>query len=87
MELHVKIINESGLHARPAALFIKEATKYKSKIWMIKEDKKVDAKSILSVLSLGIHKGMDITLQAEGVDSKQALQALKQLIMSGFGEE
>ncbi len=82
----VVIVNSSGLHARPATFFIQKANTYKSSIWVEKEDRKVNAKSLLGVLSLGIAKGMTVTLTAEGPDEGEALAGLVALIDSGFTE-
>lgn len=82
----VVITNASGLHARPATFFIQKANSYKSTIWVEKEDRKVNAKSLLGVLSLGIAKGMTITLIADGQDEESALTGLTALIDSGFAE-
>ena len=82
----VVIVNASGLHARPATFFIQKANTYKSSIWVEKEDRKVNAKSLLGVLSLGIAKGMSVTLTAEGPDEAEALAGLTALIDSGFAE-
>ena len=69
----VLINNASGLHARPATFFIQKANCYKSSIWVEKDDRKVNAKSLLGVLSLGIAKGMTVTLYADGQDEDAAL--------------
>lgn len=82
----VVITNASGLHARPATFFIQKANTYKSTIWVEKEDRKVNAKSLLGVLSLGIAKGMTVTLIADGQDEDSALVGLAALIDSGFAE-
>ncbi len=82
----VVITNESGLHARPATFFIHKALSYKCSIWVEKGDRKVNAKSLLGVLSLGIAKGMTVTLIADGQDEQQALDGLETLINSGFSE-
>ena len=85
----VKIVvdHEVGLHARPAAIFVKAANKYKSEIQVTKEDRTVNAKSILSVLTLGVNKGTEITIHAEGEDADEALKELVGLIEDNFGEE
>ena len=67
---NVTINNEVGLHARPATFFIQKANEFKSGIWVEKEDRRVNAKSLLGVLSLGIVKGTTITLIADGADEK-----------------
>ncbi len=80
----VTIQNNVGLHARPATFFIQKANSYKASIWVEKEDRRVNAKSLLGVLSLGIVKGMTVTLIADGVDEAAALDGLSELIATGF---
>ena len=82
----VTIKNSVGLHARPATFFIQKANSYKSSIWVEKEDYRVNAKSLLGVLSLGIVKGMTITLIADGNDEAAAFEGLVALVDSGFAE-
>ena len=82
----IMITNSSGLHARPATFFIQKANFYKSTILIEKDDRKVNAKSLLGVLSLGIAKGMTVKLSAEGVDEDAAIDCLVSLINSGFNE-
>ena len=76
--------NEVGLYARPATFFIQKANSYRSSIWVENEDRRVNAKSLLGVLSLGIVKGMTVTLIADGPDEADALSGLADLINSGF---
>ncbi len=83
---NVTIKNSVGLHARPATFFIQKANSYKSSIWVEKEDCRVNAKSLLGVLSLGIVKGMTITLIADGPDEDDAINGLAALIESSFSE-
>ncbi len=83
---NVVIRNTQGLHARPATFFIQKANSFKSSIWVEKEDRRVNAKSLLGVLSLGITSGMTITLIADGQDEELALQGLITLIDTGFAE-
>ena len=80
----VTIQNNVGLHARPATFFIQKANSYKSSIWVEKGDRRVNAKSLLGVLSLGIVKGMAVTLIADGADEAEALEGLSELIATGF---
>lgn len=80
----VKIVNTIGLHARPATFFIQKANSFKSSIWVVKGDCRVNAKSLLGVLSLGIVKDTVITLVADGPDEEQAIEELCSLINSGF---
>ncbi len=82
----IVVTNASGLHARPATFFIQKANAYHSTIWVEKDDRRVNAKSLLGVLSLGIAKGMSITLIADGPDEVKALDGLQQLVESGFVE-
>jgi len=82
----IVINNTSGLHARPATFFIQKANSYKASIWVEKDDRKVNAKSLLGVLSLGIAKGMTVTLTADGQDENAAITGLVELIDSGFSE-
>lgn len=82
----VKISNAIGLHARPATFFIQKANTYNSSIWVEKDDRKVNAKSLLGVLSLGIAKGMSIVLVADGTDEELAIEGLSNLINNGFEE-
>ena len=80
----VTIENGVGLHARPATFFVQKAHSYKSSIWVEKEDCRVNAKSLLGVLSLGIVKGTTITLIADGADEAEAVDALIALVESEF---
>jgi len=82
----VVINNQVGLHARPATFFIQKANEFKSSIWVEKEDRRVNAKSLLGVLSLGIVKGTTVTLIADGTDEEEAISTLSELIDSDFSE-
>ncbi len=82
----VTIRNSVGLHARPATFFVQKANCYKSSIWVEKDDCRVNAKSLLGVLSLGISKGTDITLIADGADEADAVEGLATLVDGEFGE-
>lgn len=82
----VTITNNIGLHARPATFFIQKANSYESSIWVEKEERKVNAKSLLGVLSLGIANGMTISLIADGNDEEAAVDGLVKLIETGFAE-
>lgn len=82
----IKIINAIGLHARPATFFVQKANCYRSVIKVEKDDRSVSAKSLLGVLSLGIAKGMTVTLRAEGPDESAALDGLCSLVDSGFSD-
>ena len=83
----VTVLNQVGLHARPATFFIQKANEFKSGIWVVKDERKVNAKSLLGVLSLGITRGTEITLVADGVDEEVAVSELVKLVTSNFVEE
>ncbi|MEF9852723.1 MAG: HPr family phosphocarrier protein [Hydrogenoanaerobacterium sp.] len=82
----VTVQNQVGLHARPATFFIQKANEYKSSIWVEKEERRVNAKSLLGVLSLGIVGGTNIRIIADGSDEQIAVEGLIKLIQSGFTE-
>lgn len=82
----VTIQNSVGLHARPATFFIQKANSYKSSIWLEKDDRRVNAKSLLGVLSMGIVKGTTVTLFADGPDEEQALEGLSNLILNEIAD-
>ena len=82
----VIINNQVGLHARPATFFIQKANEYKCSIWVEKDERRVNAKSLLGVLSLGIVKGTTISIIADGSDEEEAVTALSALIESDFAE-
>ena len=79
--------NQVGLHARPATFFIQKANEFKSSIWIEKEERRVNAKSLLGILSLGIVGGTQIRIIADGADEQEAVTALTELVDSGFAEE
>jgi phosphocarrier protein len=83
---NIVVVNKSGLHARPAGNLVKAASKFKSKINIIFQEKNIDVKSILGVLSAGIVSGTEITLVCDGEDEANALRNLADLIESGLGE-
>ena len=82
----VTIVNEVGLHARPATFFIQKANTFKASIWIEKEDRRVNAKSLLGVLSMGIVKGTVITLIADGEDEVNALNGLEKLVLTELND-
>ena len=89
LKMYVKEVlvqNKAGLHARPATFFIQKANEYKSTIWVEKEERRVNAKSLLGVLSLGIMGGTKIRIIAGGPDEEQAVEELVKLVESGFAE-
>lgn len=82
----VEVQNQVGLHARPATFFIQKANEFKSSIWVEKDERKVNAKSLLGVLSLGITKGTTINIISDGADEEEAVVTLVNLIASNFTE-
>ena len=82
----VEVQNQVGLHARPATFFIQKANEFKSSIWVEKDERKVNAKSHLGVLSLGITKGTTINIISDGADEEEAVVTLVNLIASNFTE-
>ena len=82
----VTVKNQVGLHARPATFFIQKANEFKSSVWVEKEERRVNAKSLLGALSLGIVHGTAINLIADGSDEKEAVVALAELVSTNFAE-
>ena len=83
----VMVQNQVGLHARPATFFIQKANEFKSSIWIEKEERRVNAKSLLGMLSLGIVGGTSIKIIADGADEEVAVEALVDLVTNGFSEQ
>ncbi|MEF9991053.1 MAG: HPr family phosphocarrier protein [Romboutsia sp.] len=86
MEKIVSIKNASGLHARPAGMFVKKAAEFKSTVEVLAKGKTVNAKSIMGIMSLGLAQGDELTVVANGEDQEVAVAALVELVESGFGE-
>ena len=80
----VVLKNQAGLHSRPATFFIQKANEFKSSIWVEKDERRVNAKSLLGVLSLGISGDNEIKIIADGIDEKEAIDSLIALVESGF---
>ena len=81
------ITNNIGLHARHATFFIQKANTFKSSIWIEKDERRVNAKSLLGVLSLGIAKGMVVSIIADGQDENAAVTELVELVQTGLAEQ
>lgn len=86
VEKTIEITNPTGLHARPAALFVQTAGKFTSNIWIKIGHKKVNAKSIMGLISLAVSNGTEITIVADGEDEDLAVKEVVDLITAGFGE-
>lgn len=87
MELELQIQNQSGLHARPAAMFAQKASSFKSTIVISKEGKSANAKSIISIMGLGIKKGDTLFIKIDGPDAAEAGAELTKIVAEKFGEE
>lgn len=87
MELNLQIKNQAGLHARPAAMFAQKASSFKSNILIFKDGKNGNAKSIISIMGLGVKKGDSLLVKIDGPDAAEAGAALKKLVDDKFGEE
>ncbi len=83
----VEIVNKLGLHARPSAKLTQLASSFKSDVFMARNGRRINAKSIMGVMMLAAAKGSTITLETEGDDETDAIEALAELISSGFGED
>jgi phosphocarrier protein len=87
IERKVTIANKTGIHARPASIFVKTATGFKSDITVYKGTAKASAKSLINILALGLSKDVELTIAASGEDENEAVNALAELVNSKFGEE
>ena len=83
----VVVSNPQGLHARPADMFVKLASRFESMVKVVKGNERVDGKSILAILTLGAERGTEIAIEATGPDATDALQALVDLVKDGFVED
>jgi phosphocarrier protein HPr len=86
LQLEVEIVNQLGLHARASAKLTQLAAQYTSEVWVSRNGRRVNAKSIMGVMMLAASKGSRITLEANGADEASALQAVAALIADKFGE-
>lgn len=88
MTLHkdLTIRNKMGMHARPAAQFVKRASKYRCDIWVEKDDEPVNGKSIMGLMMLAAGRGETIKLITDGVDAEEAMADLEELVQTGFGD-
>ena len=87
IERKVIILNSMGLHARPAAQFVKIASRFKSDVYISKNNREVNGKSIMGVMMLAAEKGSELTLKVDGKDQTHAMQALVELVSNKFNEE
>jgi len=84
VERTVRVVNKLGLHARPAAEFVKVASRFQSEIWVGRDDMRVNAKSVLGVMTLAAERGAELFLRADGDDAEAAVSALEALVRNGF---
>ena len=87
IEKELAIVNRLGLHARPAAMFVRIASRHRCEIWVAKEDEEINGKSIMGLMMLAAGQGSRLRVRAEGPDAAQALQDIEELIESRFNEE
>jgi phosphocarrier protein HPr len=87
VEKDIPIVNRLGLHARPAAMFVRIASRYRSEVWVSKEGEEVNGKSIMGLMMLAAGKGSTLHLRCEGPDADKALEELEGLINSRFNED
>src|SRR5438046_7491180 len=87
LEKEIAIINRLGLHARPAAMFVRIASRYRSEVWVSKEGEEVNGKSIMGLMMLAAGQGSKLRLRCEGPDADKALEELEELINSKFNED
>lgn len=86
MEKVMTIRNRMGLHARPAAMFVQEAGKFKSQVYVVKDGLQVNGKSVMGLMLLAAESGSKLTIKADGTDEQQALEALEKLFERRFDE-
>ena len=86
-EKEITIVNRLGLHARPAAMFVRVATRYRAEVWVEKEGENVNGKSIMGLMMLAAGQGSKLQIRCEGPDAEKALSELEELIQSKFNED
>ena len=86
-EKEITVVNRLGLHARPAALFVKVASRFRAEVWVKKESEEVNGKSIMGLMMLAAGIGSRLTITCEGSDAEKALEAIERLILSKFDED
>lgn len=87
VEKDIPIINRLGLHARPAAMFVRIATRYRSEVWVAKEGEEVNGKSIMGLMMLAAGQGSSLRIRCEGPDAEKAMEELEELIKARFNED
>ena len=87
IEKEITIVNRLGLHARPAAMFVRMASRYRAEVWVEKEGEQINGKSIMGLMMLAAGQGSKLRIRCEGADAEEALRELEQLIVGRFNEE
>ncbi|MGH7938264.1 MAG: HPr family phosphocarrier protein [Chthoniobacterales bacterium] len=87
VEKELTIVNRLGLHARPSAMFVRVASRYRCEIWVAKEGEEINGKSIMGLMMLAAGQGSKLRVRAEGPDAAQAVKEIEELIASRFNEE
>jgi phosphocarrier protein len=87
IEKEIKVVNRLGLHARPAAMFVRIASRYRSEVWVSKEGEEVNGKSIMGLMMLAAGQGSRLRIRCEGPDAGKAMDELEALINSKFNED
>ena len=87
IEKEIPIVNRLGLHARPAAMFVRIASRYRSEIWVSKEGEEVNGKSIMGLMMLAAGQGSTLNIRCEGPDADKALEELEALVNAKFNED
>jgi phosphocarrier protein len=87
IEKELTIVNRLGLHARPAAMFVRIASRHRAEIWVSKEGEEVNGKSIMGLMMLAAGQGSKLRIRCDGPDADKALEELEELIKAGFNED
>jgi phosphocarrier protein HPr len=87
IEKEITIINRLGLHARPAAMFVRIASRYRAEVWVDKEGEQINGKSIMGLMMLAAGQGSKLTIRCEGADADKVMEELEELIRQKFNED
>ena len=87
LQKELTIVNRLGLHARPAAMFVRIASRHRAEIWVSKEEEEINGKSIMGLMMLAAGQGSKLRIRCEGPDADKAMEELEELIKSGFNED
>ncbi len=87
LEKELTIVNRLGLHARPAAMFVRIASRHRAEIWVSKEEEEINGKSIMGLMMLAAGQGSKLRIRCEGPDADKAMEELEELIKAGFNED